>query len=492
MSRSVLRELPPVGALLDHPQIAPLARGRRRVWVTRVVQQVIEEMRCDLADHAPGAAAAGEANAAAAPVERERLAEIARERVAARVAALLAPAGRRVLNATGVVVHTNLGRSCWPARAVRWVADAAAWNSDLEFVLETNQRGHRGRKVEAKLALLAGCEDALVVNNNAAALWLAVRQATAGGRLVLSRGEIVAIGGSFRLHEILAETHCELIEVGTTNRTTVADYEAALTPDATVLKVHRSNFAVTGFTAEAAVPELAELCRRHGCRLIYDAGSGALFPFDELGLPGESMLSEDVAAGADIVTCSGDKLLGGCQAGLLLGGREIIAALRQHPMRRVLRVDKTTLAALDAVLTHYLEAESLPALPTLENLARPLAELEAAAGELMAALSPDAPPGWTARIAAATASVGGGSFSDAAVPTRLLLWTAPRAQLETMHRLLRLGDPALIARMSQEGLGIDLRSLTPQECPLVVAAMRNAWRRLVTDHAEGGGDERER
>lgn len=473
MPHPSLRELPPVGALLDHPQVAGLARGRRRAWVTRVVQQVVDELRRDLA-------AGGDAQ----PTSREELARAARARVVARVDELLAPCSRRVVNATGVVVHTNLGRANWPARAVEWAAAAAAANSDLEFVLETGRRGHRGRGVEAKLALLAGGEDALIVNNNAAALWLAVREATRGGRLVLSRGEVVAIGGSFRLHEILAETHCELVEVGTTNRTTAADYEAAIVPGATVLKVHRSNFSVSGFTAEVALADLAGLCRRRGCRLIYDAGSGALFPFAELGLPAEPTLAEDLAAGADLVTCSGDKLLGGCQAGLILGAREAIERLRQHPMRRALRVDKTTLAALDAVLTLYLEAEDLPALPTLEHLARPLADLEAAAAALGAKLAPEAPPGWSARPVRDTASVGGGSFSDAEVPTWVLLWTGPRSQLEAAHRILRTGEPALVGRMSTEGLGVDLRTVAPEEFALVAAAFRSAWRRLPRE--QGG------
>ncbi len=473
MPHPLLRELPSVGALLDHPDIAARARGHRRIWVTRVVQAVVAALRRDLA-----------AGSAGSPQTRQDLERVARERVLAEMARLLAPTSQRVLNATGVVVHTNLGRSSWPQRAVAWASEVAAHNSDLEFVLQTNRRGHRGRGVEEKLALLAGAEDALVVNNNAAAVWLTTRQATRGGRLVLSRGEVVAIGGSFRLHEILAETHCELVEVGTTNRTSLADYEAALVPGAAVMKVHRSNFAVTGFTEEVPVAELAALCRRHGHPLIYDAGSGALFDFATLGLPPEPTLTEDVATGADLITCSGDKLLGGCQAGLILGARERIAALRQHPMRRAFRVDKTTLAALDAVLTAYLEAEDLPALPTLASLARSVADLEAAAADLARALQPDLPAGWRLRTAEATASVGGGSFSDAEVPTRLLLCEGPPEQLERVHQLLRTGRPAMVARISQEGLGLDLRTLDPEELPLAAAALRDAWQRMTLSQRE--------
>jgi L-seryl-tRNA(Ser) seleniumtransferase len=473
MPHPLLRELPSVGALLDHPEVAARARGARRRWVTTVVQRVVAGLRRELAT--------GEDTG---PANRQELEAVARQRVLAEIDRLLAPASRRVLNASGVVVHTNLGRSNWPDRAVQAAAGVAAHNSDLEFVLSTGKRGHRGRKVEEKLALLAGCEDALVVNNNAAAVWLTTRQATAGGRLVLSRGEVVAIGGSFRMHEILAETHCELVEVGTTNRTSLADYEQALTPGAAVMKVHRSNFAVTGFTEEVPVAELAALCRRRGHRLIYDAGSGALFDFAAVGLPPEPTLPQDVATGADLITCSGDKLLGGCQAGLILGGRDQVAALRGHPMRRAFRVDKTTLAALDAVLTLYLEAEERPDLPTLANLARPVRELEAAAARLAEELAGDLPAGWSVRTAAAVASVGGGSFSDAEVPTRLLLLEGPRDQLERTHQLLRTGEPALVARISQEGLGLDLRTLAPAELPLAVAALRQAWRQLTVSQRE--------
>jgi L-seryl-tRNA(Ser) seleniumtransferase len=276
--------------------------------------------------------------------------------------------------------------------------------------------------VEEKAALLTGAAGALVVNNNAAALWLAVRACAGAGRVVLSRGEVVAIGGSFRLHEILQETGCELVEVGTTNRTRARDYAAALAPGAVVLKVHRSNYAVSGYTEEAGLAELAELCRAGGHVLLYDAGSGALYPYAELGLPGETTLEEDLAAGADVVTCSGDKLLGGAQAGLILGRADLVEKMRGHPLRRALRVDKLTLAALDAVLTLHLEAAGRPALPTLDALALPLEELQARAETLLAGLAPAAPAGWRGAVAAGEGSVGGGSFSAASLPTRLLVW----------------------------------------------------------------------
>ncbi len=465
MSGSHLREIPPVGAILEHPRVHAATGGRHPRWLTRLARDVVEARRRELgeAGEAPSRQALLDELAAALVAERDRL---------------LGPSLRRVLNGTGVVVHTNLGRSLYPETAVAAVADAARHFVDLELDLASGRRGHRGRLVERKLALLGGAEDALVVNNNAAAVWLAVRAvAGAGGRVVLSRGEAVAIGGSFRLPEILAETGCELHEVGTTNRTAPADYERALTPGAVVLKVHRSNFAVSGFTEEVPPAELAALCRRAGATLIHDAGSGALFPFSELGLRGETTLEQDLAAGADLVTCSGDKLLGGVQAGFLLGRADLVGRMREHPMRRTFRVDKSTLAATDAVLTIYLQGSETTDLPTLAFLARPVASLQERAQELAAALRGAAPAGWSVEVVPGEGSVGGGSFSEERVPTRLLLWRGPKAELEACHARLRRQDPALLTRMNQEGLAVDVRCLRPEELPLVVSAFRAAWGR---------------
>ncbi|MFO7608717.1 MAG: L-seryl-tRNA(Sec) selenium transferase [Candidatus Krumholzibacteriia bacterium] len=459
-----LRALPQISAVLDDARVRPLLAGRRREWVTRLLQQRIAAVREDLrADDGPLR-------------DREQLLREVVEAVVLKYDELTAPAWTRVLNGTGVVVHTNLGRANLPPDAVAAMAQVAAANSDLEYDLAAGTRGHRGRRVEEKAALLAGAEDALIVNNNAAAVWLTVRFASRGGPVVLSRGEIVAIGGSFRMNEILEEAGCRLVEVGTTNRTGLADYREAMIPGATVLKVHRSNFAVEGFTEEVDLPELAAACREAGCTLIYDAGSGVLFPMEDLGLPaGERLLAQDVATGADLVTCSGDKLLGGCQAGIILGRRDLIAGLRRHPMRRAFRVDKTTLAALDAVLSAYLAAEGRPEIPTLVQLGMDQELLQRRAEGLLALLEPHAPAGWQGRVVPGDSSVGGGSFSTAAVASRLVMWQAPKAALEACHRRLRTGRPALVGRMNQDGLAVDVRTLTDDEFPLVEAAFRRAW-----------------
>ncbi len=471
MSSSGLSEIPSVSQVLEHPRIAPLIGGKRRPWMTRLIREVLATQRRVLQESPPPAAGSD--------TLRRTLLNEAVDRVLAERERLLSPTMRRVINGTGVIVHTNLGRSLLPGQALDWIQTVAQYNVDLEYVLETGQRGHRGRKVERKAALLTGAEDALVVNNNAAAVWLAVRTCAGDGRVILSRGESVAIGGSFRMHEILRETRCELMEVGTTNRTSLRDYRDALVPGAVVLKVHRSNYDVVGFTEEATLPELAELCRAAGHTLIYDAGSGALFPFADLGLPQERTLAEDLAAGPDLVCCSGDKLLGGCQAGFVLGRTALIAAMRRHTMRRAFRVDKITLAAVDAVLTLYLAVEERPPLPTLDFLARPVTDLQSNAQRLLDDLDTDAPAGWQGQVVSGESSVGGGSFSTASLPTRLLLWNGPKDSLEECHARLRQQDPALVTRMNQDGLAVDLRTIKDEELPLIEAAFRTAWQQLT-------------
>ncbi len=468
MANPDLREIPSVSAVLEHPRLAAAVAGEQRGWMTCLIQQEIAALRRRLQ----------EKDVPAAATTREALLDEVVARTLAARAELLGPSWRRVINGTGVVVHTNLGRSLYPELAAEWAGRVARHGVDLEFDLQTGQRGHRGRKVERKVALLTGAEDALVVNNNAAAVWLAVRTCAGRGRVILSRGEAVAIGGSFRMHEILQETGCELVEVGTTNRTDLSDYRDALTPGAVVLKVHRSNFEVVGFTEEVILSELAELCQPGGHPLIYDAGSGALFPFAELGLPQEPTLAEDLAAGPDLVTCSGDKLLGGCQAGIVLGRADLIERMRDFPLRRALRVDKTTLAALDAVFSLYLEAEGPAAVPTLAQIARAPAELARDAMQLLEALAEEAPAGWRGAVVEGESSVGGGSFSSASLPTHLLQWSGPKEALEICHARLRQGDPALVTRMNQEGLAVDLRTINPEELPLVIDAFLRVWREM--------------
>lgn len=466
MVNELLRYLPSISLLVEHPDLAPHLQGDARKWLVRLIQVEMDverdRLRTTKSETIP---------------DRNRIADAIVERVLAQSARLLRPSMRRVLNATGVVIHTNIGRSLYSGNAIKAITEAAGRNLDLEIDLDSGRRGHRGRQTEYKAALLTGAEDALIVNNNAAALWLAVRATAGNRRVILSRGEVVAIGGSFRLHEILAETGCELCEVGTTNRTALEDYEKALAPGAVVLKVHRSNFSLAGFTEEVSPADLAALCHAHGHILIYDAGSGQLQDMSRFGLPGGETLADDIGSGADLVTCSGDKLLGGGQAGFVLGRAELIEQLRQHPLRRALRVDKTTLAGIDAVLVTYLGGMHLQEIPTLRLLDRDLPALRVMAEDLMKALTPHVPAGWELDIRESKATIGGGSHADVPIDSLVLNVTGPQSELEACHAALRREDPAVLSRISQQGLAFDLRALPSGELQLLIEIVSRVWQR---------------
>ena len=428
-------------------------------------------------------AATGLPHAICVDIARGAIDDDAVESAAARAEAFSLSLLTRVVNATGVLLHTNLGRAPFAH------AQPAAAQT-VEFDLLTGRRGSRQAGVGRLFALLCGADDAMVVNNNASAVLLVVAALAAGRDVPVSRGESVEIGGAFRVPDVIEQSGARLVDVGTTNRTRLSDYERAIDRSdvdaAMILKIHPSNYRVEGFVEDTPIASLAGAARLAGIPLVADIGSGlvdANCPWlpgaPPAWLAGEPAAVQSLADGADLVMFSGDKLLGGPQAGILLGGRRIIDGLRAHPMRRALRVDKTTLAALDAVLNMYLEAEGRPQIPTLDQLAQPLTQLEARAAALLQELKAEAPPGWRGQVVVGQSSVGGGSFSNVTMESRLLLWTGPKAELEACHQLLRLGNPALVGRMNQDGLAVDVRTLIEEELPLVVEAFCRAWNRLV-------------
>ncbi|HUF74679.1 MAG TPA: L-seryl-tRNA(Sec) selenium transferase [Longimicrobiales bacterium] len=381
---------------------------------------------------------------------------------------------RSVINATGVVLHTNLGRAPLAASAAEAMLAAARGYTNLEFDLEAGERGSRYVHCVALLTELTGAEDALVVNNAAAALVLALNTLARGRGVVVSRGELVEIGGGFRIPEILERSGARLVEVGATNRTRLGDYEAALEEgDASViLKVHRSNFRITGFTEEASLDELAELARGRGLALLHDLGSGLMVEPESLGLSGEPRPHDSLAAGADLVAFSGDKLLGGPQAGLVLGRKDLVARMRSNPLCRALRVDKVTLAGLEATLRLYRDpVRALEEIPTLRMLSAVPEELEARARSTASALSDG---GVGCEVVATEGAVGGGTFPGVTLPSHAVALTAPDPS--RLAAALRAGAHPVVGRILDDRLLLDLRTVLPGQERALVESVLHATR----------------
>ncbi len=380
------------------------------------------------------------------------------------------PSLRRVINATGVVLHTNLGRAPLADVAIRAIAHVAEGYSNLEYDTETGQRGSRYSHCVGLLQQLTGAEDALVVNNCAAALVLTLNAIAQKKEVLVSRGELVEIGGSFRIPDIMARSGAKLVEVGTTNRTHDDDYRRAITPKtAAIVKVHRSNFTIEGFTSDVTIDRLAFIASEHGLPVIYDLGSGLILPLDDFGLSGEPTASTALASGATLVLMSGDKLLGGPQAGIILGRGADIARLRKNPFARAMRVDKLTLSALEATLRLYLDPErALKEVPVLAMLTEPVAQIETRAESIVGSLRTH---NIDAAVATSTASVGGGAFPTAEVPSRAVVL---EEDAERTEKGLRDGEPAVIGRIADGKLWLDLRSVLPREDGTLVKAIIKA------------------
>jgi L-seryl-tRNA(Ser) seleniumtransferase len=446
------RELPSVTQLIN--KIEEL-RPELPLWAdTEGARRVLAEMR-----ERPGAETGD-------PPALDELA-----RLAAQAAAALARTHpRRVINATGIVLHTNLGRAPLAPGAAQAVAAVAAGYSDLELDLGSGQRGQRTSALVEKLCLLSGAADALAVNNNAAAVWLVLATLAYGREVVVSRGELVEIGGSFRVPEILRSAGVRLVEVGTTNRTHPADYAAAIGPDTgLLLKVHRSNFSQEGFVAEVSLPELGEIGRAAGLPVVEDLGSGTLVDLSARGLPAEVYAPGRLAQGADLVCFSGDKLVGGPQAGIVLAGRsEPIAAMRKHPLARALRLDKLALAALDWTLTAHLDGRAEREVPVLRQLLTPPEELERRARALAERIAARTP---SAKVAVAPdrAFAGGGSLPGFELAT-WVVEVRPAGSASRAAAALRRAAPPVLARVRDDAVVVDPRTLEPEdEAPLAEA-----------------------
>ncbi len=441
------RKLPAVDALLEGPGVAPLLAVHPRGLVVRAVRETVDAAR---------------ANGGTPPAEGWDAA------IQAAVRRLAAPSLAPVINATGVVLHTNLGRAPLAPAAIAALTSVAAGYSALEYDLGRGARGSRHAHCRDLLVELTGAPDALVVNNAAGAVLLALSALARGGGAIVSRGELVEIGGSFRIPDIMARSGAQLVEVGTTNRTNRKDYESALTGDSRLLlKVHRSNFQVTGFTADVPAAELAALAQARAIPFLYDVGSGLLLDLGPWGLAGEPTVAEAVASGADVVTFSGDKLLGGPQAGILLGSAAAIAACRADPIARAVRADKLTLAALEATLALYRDPETARReIPVLRMLTDDKKALQSRAEALQKGVGP------AAEVIDGESEVGGGSFPGAKLPTWLVAIRYPVP--DTLVARLRGAQPAVIARIADDRVVLDPRTIFPDQINATVRAIAAA------------------
>jgi L-seryl-tRNA(Ser) seleniumtransferase len=447
------RAIPSVEKILAAAPMQELLATQSRPRVIAVLREIQEEVR-----------ASGEP-----PVDAEWY---VRE-TAARLHDIASRSLRRVINATGVVLHTNLGRAPLSEAALAAIGEAARDYSNLEYDLAAGERGTRYEHCTQLLRELTGAEASLVVNNNAAALVLALNTFAGNKHAIVSRGELVEIGGSFRIPEIMERSGARLREVGATNRTHLQDYVAAIDSDVrAILKVHRSNFEMSGFVKDVEVYELAELAQERGLHLIHDLGSGLLEDLSDIGLGSEPTARAAVSAVAGgIVTMSGDKLLGGPQAGIVLSTSANIARMRANPLCRALRVDKLTLAALEATLHAYASGRARDEVPVLRMLCMSAAEIQERAEKLRAALLSR---GVTASIQPGSSAVGGGAFPSAQLPTWLVL--IDTASAEQVDVRLRAGEPPVVARILDGQTAIDLRTVNPEHDAMLVGALDNAVR----------------
>lgn len=456
--RNLLRTLPAIETLLQRPHIKAAFLSHSRQKVVEAARHVVSSYRDDMLQ--------GKRSS----FHIEELEEAIVQCVARRERLGL----RRVINATGTVLHTNLGRAILPKKAMEEALCVATHYTNVEYDVQKGRRGSRYDHCRDLLCTLTGAEDALVVNNNAAAVLLAVTTLAAGKEVILSRGELVEIGGSFRIPDIITSCGARLREVGTTNKTYLDDYEKAMTDEtAAVMKVHCSNYKIVGFTEAPLLCDLSDFCHSHDLPLLYDLGSGLFFDMTEYGLPEEPIVKKALREGADVVTFSGDKLLGGPQAGIIAGKKDYIQALKKHPLLRALRVDKMTLAALEGTLRLYDEGRAEREIPVLSMLGQ-TEEMVLEKGKALQKIIQEKNIAITTRLIPCQDVVGGGSYPTETLSGWALAVTPLQGTATALEEALRHGDVPVIARVHHEEVLLSLRTVGDDEIPLLCHAIEKA------------------
>ena len=458
--KDLFQKIPSVDRLLNSPFLSVILPNYPRSLVLKAVHQVLEGIR--------NAIKSG--HGFEEPLDLDRVSHLVTE----KLAILNQPSLKPLINATGVVVHTNLGRSILPERVLAKFKPLAGGYSNLEYDLQRGERGSRYSHVEGILKELTGAEAGTVVNNNAAAVLVALDTLARGREVVVSRGQLVEIGGSFRIPEVMKRGGARMIEVGTTNKTHLRDYEEAIGPDtALLLKVHKSNYHLIGFTEDVDTAELVTLAHRHNIAVMEDLGSGCFVDFSKYGLVKEPTVQEVLGQGVDLVTFSGDKLLGGPQAGILLGRKHLVEAIRKNQLSRALRIDKLTLLALEETLRIYREeSTAVKEIPTLQMILAPYAQLKNKARRLRRMVGKLDTRNFSLQLADGTSKVGGGALPLLVIPTCLVALVPGRLSANTMEQKLRDYDPPIISRVEKDQVLLDVRTVQESELKTVAGAIK--------------------
>ncbi|MFH0778128.1 MAG: L-seryl-tRNA(Sec) selenium transferase [Candidatus Eisenbacteria bacterium] len=455
--KEILRGIPSVELVIQSDPLRPLVGAYYRPLVVAAVRKALEEERVKLLS--------GEITTAS-PLED--IGRAARRILDTKMAKSM----RRVVNATGVVLHTNIGRAILAPSAADAIGEAARYYTNLEYDLESGRRTTRQIHLERLLEDLTGAEASHVVNNNAGAVLLALNSLADGRQVVVSRGELVEIGGSFRLPEIMTKSGARLVEVGTTNRTTIQDYEKAIGPDtALLLKVHKSNFRMVGFVAEVSLEELVSLGEKASVPVMEDLGSGALIDLSQFGLPPEPVVENRVELGAGVVSFSGDKLLGGPQAGIIVGKKRYVDAIKKNPLGRALRIDKLTATALEATLLEFMDPASVrERIPCIRMITQGEEAIGERAKSLVARLQ-SLSDVLSFELAGGVSEIGGGALPDVSVPTKIVVVRSKILDENCVERILREGEIPVVARIEKEAVCLDLRTVLPEEEQIVEEAL---------------------